>query len=36
MEYHDDLSLVAVQGPGAAAAVQKLVPKSVDLTVSAR
>eukprot|EP00614_Pseudopedinella_elastica_P002823 CAMPEP_0172606906 /NCGR_PEP_ID=MMETSP1068-20121228/27099_1 /TAXON_ID=35684 /ORGANISM="Pseudopedinella elastica, Strain CCMP716" /LENGTH=404 /DNA_ID=CAMNT_0013409779 /DNA_START=41 /DNA_END=1255 /DNA_ORIENTATION=- len=31
-EYRDDLSLVAVQGPGAMAAVQKLVPSNVDLT----
>jgi len=31
-EYRDDLSLVAVQGDGAMAAVQKLVPSDVDLT----
>jgi aminomethyltransferase len=31
MEYKEDLSLVAVQGPGSMAAVQKLVPDSIDL-----
>jgi glycine cleavage system aminomethyltransferase T len=32
MVYREDLSLVAIQGPGAMAAVQKLVPSGVDLT----
>lgn len=31
MEYRDDLSLLAIQGPGAMAAVQKLLPSSIDL-----
>jgi len=30
-EYRDDLSLIAVQGPGAAAALQKLMPAGLDL-----
>lgn len=32
MEYCDDLALVALQGPGAAATVANLVPSSVDLS----
>ena len=31
-EYRDDLSLVALQGKGAGAAIQKLVPKDVDIS----
>lgn len=34
MEYREDLSLIACQGPGAMAAVQKLVPSSIDLKVA--
>jgi aminomethyltransferase len=34
MEYRDDLSLIACQGPGAMAAVQKLLPSSIDLKVN--
>lgn len=33
MEYREDLSLIACQGPGAMAAIQKLVPSSIDLKV---
>lgn len=31
MEYREDLSLLALQGPGSAAALQKLLPASVNL-----